>query len=164
MILVLSSTLIAMQLVAFAFPTPGLDATAALTSVQPTCDNISACRTTVSLLWSCLSTVFLCTWVAVHPNVPSSHKTSWNLENIFESRTRWGLLGLMLAAPEIVVAIAYNEWTEACQRTAQLSSTLFHHYIHNVMIRGFRTVPRDPMDRDTWDDDGDERIRSGERR
>jgi hypothetical protein len=36
----------------------------------PSCDNINECRTLLGIIWSCLTTIFLCTWVAVHPNIP----------------------------------------------------------------------------------------------
>lgn len=34
------------------------------------CDNINDCRTLWDIVSSCLSTIFLCTWVAIHPNIP----------------------------------------------------------------------------------------------
>ncbi|KAF7369946.1 hypothetical protein MSAN_00624200 [Mycena sanguinolenta] len=34
------------------------------------CDNINSCRTLFSVVWGCLATIFACTWVSVHPNVP----------------------------------------------------------------------------------------------
>lgn len=39
-------------------------------TVTPTCNDIENCRTRWDIIWSCLTTVFLCTWVAVHPNIP----------------------------------------------------------------------------------------------
>ena len=38
------------------------------------CTDLSHCRTIWDIIWSCLTTVFLCTWVSVHPNVPCPKK------------------------------------------------------------------------------------------
>ena len=35
-----------------------------------TCDDIHHCRTIPGIILSCASTLFLCTWVALHPDVP----------------------------------------------------------------------------------------------
>jgi hypothetical protein len=34
------------------------------------CDNINTCRTLLGIIWSCVTTILLCTWVAIHPNIP----------------------------------------------------------------------------------------------
>ena len=34
------------------------------------CSDLGHCRTIWNIVWSCLITIFSCTWVAVHPNVP----------------------------------------------------------------------------------------------
>ena len=39
-------------------------------STAPSCDNIIERRTLLGIVWSCLTTIFLCTWVAIHPNIP----------------------------------------------------------------------------------------------
>lgn len=38
-------------------------------SLDP-CKDIDNCRTRWDVIWSCLTTIFLCTWVAIHPNIP----------------------------------------------------------------------------------------------
>ncbi|KAK7022783.1 hypothetical protein VNI00_016954 [Paramarasmius palmivorus] len=38
--------------------------------VTSKCIDINKCRTTTGILWSCLSVIFICTWVAIHPNIP----------------------------------------------------------------------------------------------
>ncbi|KAF7333066.1 hypothetical protein MVEN_02371200 [Mycena venus] len=35
-----------------------------------TCDDINNCRKLFDIVWGCLATIFACTWVSVHPNVP----------------------------------------------------------------------------------------------
>ena len=34
------------------------------------CKDLSHCRSIWNIVWSCLVTIFSCTWIAVHPNVP----------------------------------------------------------------------------------------------
>jgi hypothetical protein len=39
-------------------------------SASSSCKDIHNCRTLLGIIWSCITTVFLCTWVAIHPNIP----------------------------------------------------------------------------------------------
>ena len=55
-----------------ALPVPGIDKA----STPSSCKDIDNCRTLLSIIWSCVTTVFLCTWVAIHPNVPEPVDTS----------------------------------------------------------------------------------------
>ena len=38
------------------------------------CNDLGHCRTIWNIVWSCVVTIFSCTWVAVHPNVPCPKK------------------------------------------------------------------------------------------
>ena len=42
------------------------------------CNDLGHCRTIWNIVWSCLVTIFFCTWVAVHPNVPCPKKREAN--------------------------------------------------------------------------------------
>ena len=42
------------------------------------CNDLTHCRTIWNIVWSCLATIFSCTWVAVHPNVPCPRKRDAN--------------------------------------------------------------------------------------
>ena len=62
-------------------------------------------RGTMSLIWSCLFTCFICLWSVVHPNIPA----------IYESEFIWykrktGLLLLGAVAPELVVTMSFTQW------------------------------------------------------
>ncbi len=64
-------------------------------------------RGTIGLLWSCLTTLGLCAWSAVHLNVPQSAsvlKTSAN-------RLAWMSMAAVL--PEYVLWQALRQWTAA---------------------------------------------------
>jgi hypothetical protein len=49
-----------------ALPLPTFDEATAPSS----CKDYDNCRSLLSIIWSCITTIFVCTWVAVHPNVP----------------------------------------------------------------------------------------------
>ena len=63
-------------------------------------------RTLFNVIWSCLSTVIICAWTAVHPNIPPPSK--W--------RARWNRLKIMfwmIIAPELVLAWAARQFFAA---------------------------------------------------
>jgi hypothetical protein len=66
------------------------------------CDDALNCRTLPNIIFSCASTIFLCTWVALHPNVPKDPYEAWS--------SFWQRVGLMLAAlvaPEAILTWAF---------------------------------------------------------
>ncbi len=82
-------------------------------------------RGTLSILWSCLFTIFACTWTIQHLNVPkqrdrSKEDTNFRLRfyrslkryaKSFWSSTKWMLFTMI--APEIVLAKAFQELAAA---------------------------------------------------
>jgi len=63
-------------------------------------------RTLFNITWNCISTIIICAWVSVHPNVPpSGHwKRLWlRLEMMF-----WTIIG-----PELMLAWAVRQWFAA---------------------------------------------------
>jgi hypothetical protein len=65
-------------------------------------------RTKTSIIWSCLVTIFSCTWVAVHPNIPGPDTTRGSA---FVRQVR--LLVVALLAPETVICWAMRQWIAA---------------------------------------------------
>ena len=65
-------------------------------------------RGTISLLISCLLTLLLCVWSALHLNVP--HQRSGSFDTCFRN-FRWVLAGIY--APELVVFTAWRQWASA---------------------------------------------------
>jgi len=55
-------------------------------------------RSVWSIIWSCLATLFACSWVAVHPNVPRATDS----DTLILGR-RLATMGYMLLAPELVI-------------------------------------------------------------
>ena len=82
------------------------------------CNNLGHCRTIWNIVWSCLVTIFSCTWVAVHPNVPCPKKQEansqieryiWNPLLSFAEH-RLPLFICALFVPEYVLAWAIRQF------------------------------------------------------
>jgi hypothetical protein len=63
-------------------------------------------RTLFGIIWSCVSTIIICAWTAVHPNVPPPNqwKARWN---------RLKIMFWMIIAPELVLAWAVRQFFAA---------------------------------------------------
>ncbi|ESK86171.1 hypothetical protein Moror_10965 [Moniliophthora roreri MCA 2997] len=72
------------------------------------CININECRTVTDILWSCLSVVLICTWVAIHPNIPhvETHPAVVVYQNL-------ELMVIALLAPELIILWAMRQWISA---------------------------------------------------
>ncbi|KIM28286.1 hypothetical protein M408DRAFT_23986 [Serendipita vermifera MAFF 305830] len=85
------------------------------------CDGLNSQRSIWSIVWSCLSTIFLCTWVAVHPNVhfrPEKRNQSWlekwlwdPLHEFFTYKVVLFLWALLV--PEYILAWAVRQYVKA---------------------------------------------------
>lgn len=74
-------------------------------------------RSTMDLITTCVLTLFLCVWTAVHLNIPGAEMRGKTWCRIirpedFQARLFWILLGLL--APEIVLFVAWKEYIQAC--------------------------------------------------
>lgn len=65
-------------------------------------------RGTLDIVWTCVSTLFICLWSMLHLNIPSQKDTFWN---IFWRKARWLLLGVV--APEVPMLFAAGQWASA---------------------------------------------------
>jgi len=65
-------------------------------------------RSTLGVLWSCLSTIFLCTWVAIHPNIPGPKDSK-----LVVLRRRLALMVYALLTPEIMTFWAIRQFRAA---------------------------------------------------
>ncbi|KAF8961571.1 hypothetical protein BDZ97DRAFT_1828839, partial [Flammula alnicola] len=57
------------------------------------------------ILWSCLSTMFACSWVAVHPNIPAPGATWWRV-----ALSRLELMIWAIITPEMMILWAMRQW------------------------------------------------------
>ena len=85
------------------------------------CNDLAHCRTIWNIVWSGLVTIFSCTWVAVHPNVPCPKKREangwiekciWNPLLSFTEH-RLPLFVCALLVPEYVLAWAIRQFLKA---------------------------------------------------
>ena len=51
-----------------------------------------------NILWSCLSTIFTCTWITVHPNIPALQDSRWAVLG-----RQVAIMGCILLVPEFVI-------------------------------------------------------------
>ena len=85
------------------------------------CTDLTHCRSISNIVWSCLVTIFSCTWVAVHPNIPSPKKreaNSWIERCILNpllsfAEHRLPLFICALLVPEYVLAWAIRQFLTA---------------------------------------------------
>ena len=79
-------------------------------SSSASCNDVHDCRTVPSIVFNCASTVFLCTWVALHLDVPKSPQKAWWKKSL--DRIKWVVAALL--APEFVFGKAFGDWIESC--------------------------------------------------
>ena len=99
------------SLSARALPVPAID----ISNTSPLCTDIDNCRTLTDIIRSCLSTIFLCTWVAMHPNVPepvTRKKGRWRrylhkISRIFKHKVVLFIWALLV--PEYILAWAIRQ-------------------------------------------------------
>ncbi|SRR6266545_2836605 len=63
-------------------------------------------RTRFNITWNCISTIVICAWVSVHPNVPSCGY--WRA-----LRRRLKMMFWTVIAPEFTLAYAVRQWFAA---------------------------------------------------
>ncbi|KAJ6577724.1 hypothetical protein B0H19DRAFT_1062310 [Mycena capillaripes] len=73
--------------------------------ISPFCSDPLSSRTLLDIIWGCLATVFACTWVSVHPNVPAPGQTNF----VLVSR-RLGMMLLAIIAPELIIFFAARQY------------------------------------------------------
>ena len=65
-------------------------------------------RTIWNIIWSCLSTLFACAWIAVHPNIPAPKDSQWKI-----FRRRMKIMAYVLLAPEMIIIWAARQHHDA---------------------------------------------------
>ena len=86
-------------------PSQPLNATFDIPSFPHPLDIEFTQRSVGNIIWSCLTTVFVCLWVVVHPNIPGPS------DSMFFTRLK--IMGCMLIAPELVIVWAGRQWLAA---------------------------------------------------
>ena len=79
-----------------------------VTIITPGCICPADQRTIWDILWSCLATIFACSWVSIHPNIPAPNESSWR---IFFRRLE--LMFWAVVFPEMIITWALRQWLGA---------------------------------------------------
>ncbi|KAJ6509807.1 hypothetical protein DFH09DRAFT_1374632 [Mycena vulgaris] len=91
------------------------------------CDDINNCRRLFDIIWGCLTTIFACTWVSVHPNVPPPGQ-SW-LARLWR-RLRMMLMAVI--APEVMVGFAARQLLVAWRFSRKFKVPLTHGFFFSM--------------------------------
>ena len=73
-------------------------------------------RGTSGILWSCIVTLIVCIYTAMHLNIPPAHVGKWRF---LRHKAIWVCLALL--APEIVLLCAYRQFAEARKLVKELN-------------------------------------------
>ncbi|KAF8805913.1 hypothetical protein BYT27DRAFT_6651276 [Phlegmacium glaucopus] len=90
-------------------------------------------RSEWSIIWSCLATLFACSWVAIHPNIPAPADRHWRIFG-----RRLSIMLYTLLAPEIVIIWAGRQYFAAddiAQRNKDRGWTRTHAFF--ALMGGF---------------------------
>ncbi|KAJ7863523.1 hypothetical protein B0H14DRAFT_2574902 [Mycena olivaceomarginata] len=74
-----------------------------------------------NIISGCLATVFACTWVSVHPNVPGPGQGK-----LARAGRRLGLMLVALIAPELMAGFAARQFLDACWFSKKYDVSLTH--------------------------------------
>ncbi|KAA1473473.1 hypothetical protein DENSPDRAFT_839949 [Dentipellis sp. KUC8613] len=67
-------------------------------------------RGTLDILWACVSTIIICTWTSIHPDVHTPKSLRHADQEVLLSKAMLALV--MLITPEVILAIAVSEFLE----------------------------------------------------
>ncbi|KAJ7700414.1 hypothetical protein B0H17DRAFT_1128831 [Mycena rosella] len=91
------------------------------------CDDINNCRRLFDIVWGCLTTIFACTWVSVHPNVAPPDQSRLAL--------LWRRLKMMLIAvlaPEVIVGFAARQLFFAWNFSNKFNISITHGFFFSM--------------------------------
>ncbi|KAJ7191921.1 hypothetical protein GGX14DRAFT_578513 [Mycena pura] len=96
-------------------------------AASDSCNDINSCRRLFDIVWGCLTTIFACTWVSVHPNVPPPDQSMLAL--------LWRRLRLMVLAifvPEIIVGFAARQFLVARAFSKKRDVSITHGFFFSM--------------------------------
>ncbi|KAJ6573013.1 hypothetical protein DFH09DRAFT_1459299 [Mycena vulgaris] len=91
------------------------------------CDNINNCRRLFDIIWGCITTIFACTWVSVHPNVPPPDQSS--LAHLWR---RLRMMFIAVIAPELIVGFTARQLLVAWRFSKKFKVTLAHGFFFSM--------------------------------
>ena len=86
-------------------------------------------RSTWNILWSCLATIFACTWVSIHPNMPSPKDGRIRI-----ALQRLELMVWAIMTPEMIIFWAMRQWRHARALAKLYEGTRYHISLNSNQI------------------------------
>jgi hypothetical protein len=130
---VTNMTLILFALYFFpAIAAPVANLTALQTVIAPAWVADPAGRGTWSLLYSCLFTLLLCVYTAIHLNVPPPNDTKLTF---WLRKTKW--VAIAIFGPELVVYTAFEQWFLAKKFMKAINEAAAKSKVEKNKVRGF---------------------------
>ncbi|KAJ7727065.1 hypothetical protein B0H16DRAFT_259935 [Mycena metata] len=97
-------------------------------ATEASCDcTVNSCRTLFDIVWGCLATIFACTWVSLHQNVPEP-----NLGHFSLLMRKLRMMLLMIIAPELVVGFAARQFASARWISKEFDVSKTHGFFCNM--------------------------------
>ncbi|KAJ8081765.1 hypothetical protein PM082_007611 [Marasmius tenuissimus] len=97
----------------------------------------SSTRTVYGIIWGCLTTIFACTWLAIHPNIPSPNDSQLRILS-----RKVMIMGLAILVPEYTTVWAFRQWRTTKRVSEKMSHrpewTVSHSFF--VIMGGFMLV------------------------
>ncbi|KDR73261.1 hypothetical protein GALMADRAFT_727609 [Galerina marginata CBS 339.88] len=81
------------------------------TNIAPSSQQECVCpsmRSKWDIVWSCFVTIFICSWVSVHPNIPRPGDGRWR-----KALRRLELMSFTIFSPELIIFWASKQWLAA---------------------------------------------------
>ncbi|KAF8516558.1 hypothetical protein BU17DRAFT_50787 [Hysterangium stoloniferum] len=86
-------------------------------------------RSVWDIIWSCLATIFACSWVSVHPNMPEPDEAGWAVTSRKLELMFWGII-----APELTIYWAVRQWHGARRLKEQYRGTSSSVNLWNALL------------------------------
>ena len=90
-------------------------------------------RSIWDILWSSLATIFACSWVSVHPNIPGPNESRWRIFLRHLELMFWAVIG-----PEMIIIWALRQWLTA-RRLEKLYKGELSSYIKSIITFNLST-------------------------
>ncbi|KAJ7751603.1 hypothetical protein B0H16DRAFT_1839915, partial [Mycena metata] len=84
-------------------------------------------RTLFDIIWGCLATIFACTWVALHQNVPDPKLGYFAL-----LMRKLRMMVVMIITPEVVVGFAARQFFSALKISQEFNVSKTHRFFCNM--------------------------------
>ncbi|KAJ7752862.1 hypothetical protein B0H16DRAFT_1690887 [Mycena metata] len=97
-------------------------------ATEASCDcTINSCRTLFDIVWGCLATIFACTWVALHQNVPDP-----DLGHFALLMRKLRMMLVTIIAPEVIVGFAARQFVSARWISKEFDVSTTHGFFCNM--------------------------------